>query len=33
MMENRIVHLPQDQWKGYPLPIGCTAEEYYDVSV
>lgn len=28
-----IVHLPKNQWKGYPLPLGYTTEEYYDVKV
>lgn len=28
-----IVHLPKEQWKGHPLPIGYTTEEYYEVDV
>lgn len=30
-MEYEIVFLPKERWKGAPLPIGYTTEEYYDV--
>lgn len=32
-MNYEIIHLPKEQWKGHPLPIGYTTEEYYDVTV
>lgn len=32
-MEHKIIPLPRDKWKDYPLPIGYTTEEYYDVSI
>jgi len=32
-MEYEITHLPKDKWKGTVLPIGYTANEYYDVHI
>jgi predicted N-acetyltransferase YhbS len=32
-MNNKIVSLPREKWKGYPIPIGYTTNEYYDVEI
>lgn len=32
-MENDIIHLPKDKWKGTVIPIGYITEKYYDVAV
>lgn len=32
-MEFEIVHLKKSQWKGYPLPIAYTTDEYYAVTL
>lgn len=32
-MDYKIVALPRDKWKDYPLPIGYTTDEYYDVEI
>lgn len=30
-MEHKIIHLPKESWKGTPLLIKYTTEEYYDL--
>ncbi|MBP5281253.1 MAG: GNAT family N-acetyltransferase [Lachnospiraceae bacterium] len=32
-MEYKIVPLPKEQWKGVPIPMRYTTEEYYDLEV
>jgi len=32
-MDYEIIPLPEEQWKGFVLPIGYTTEEFYDISV
>lgn len=32
-IENKIIHLPKEVWKGTVVPIGYTTEEYYDVNM
>ena len=33
MKEYPITALEKEKWKGYPLPLSYTSEEYYDISV
>ena len=31
MPDHRIIPLPKDEWKGTPIPLRYTTEEYYDL--